>query len=108
MRHKYYGSLYPRENYSLHFKDVYKSLFYFTAIGNYASRVLEILLLFLELSPSAIHQSSTPINVSAILQDVENIPVGSEEQEDDMTNVSAARLMFILQYGLSLSSQMKI
>ena len=63
----------------------------FAAIGNYASRVLEILLLYLELSPSSIHQSSMPINVSAILQDVDGIAAMShtstEHTETDILEV---------------------
>ena len=72
----------------------------FAAIGNYASRVLEILLLYLELSPSSIHQSSMPINVSAILQDVDGIAAMShtstEHTETDILEVRRSLHFWLL------------
>ena len=79
----------------------------FAAIGNYASRVLEILLLYLELSPSSIHLSSMPINVSAILQDVDGIAAMShtstEHTETDILEVrrSALAVFLIISYFCS-------
>ena len=40
---------------------------------NYAGRLLDLLVLYLELTSGSIHQPTVPINVSALLQDIENM-----------------------------------